>query len=575
MFKILCNDGLEEDIVKKLSMRHEVILNHYPKDELNKMIKDIDILVIRSKTKVDKELVDHALKTKKLKLIIRAGVGLDNIDFDYCLKHGIKVHNTPKASTQVVAELTLSFMLALSRRITYANQTMKDMTWEKNTLVGSELYGKTLGIIGFGRIGQKVAYMASIFDMHIIYYDVMKHDSPYEQVSLDDLYQQSDYITLHAPSQDKPFIDFDTLKLLKKGCHIINTSRGSAINEEALMSGLDQGIIKSAALDVYQVEPNNNEKLTTYQQVILTPHIGANTNEASKRIALEVYEIIKKYEEIVSMPKRLEVGMPVLMEFQSIEENIHLAAQLKLDFIELNMNFLYCMPTHKLRQHLIEGKEKYHLFYTFHYYDNVDISSPNPNYLNYLVSDIKLIGESLNGLITKLVLHIEPGSFMTIHSEKHYVYKYDKDYVSRTVKNIQLLQDILAPYNILIVLENVPIHPYMESLYQGLKEAHISFTWDIGHDVIYEHYLFSTFRNKYDLDIKHMHMHNVLNVNDHQRLTQGKLNIKEYIKYAMNHNLSVVIEVKDKENLIESVQYLFDYVDAIGDQVVEDHIWTP
>jgi hypothetical protein len=275
------------------------------------------------------------------------------------------------------------------------------------------------------------------------------------------------------------------------------------------------------------------------------------------------------------MPKRLEVGMPVLMEFQTIEDNIKLAVQLKLDFLELNMNFLYCMPTPKLRDTLQEAKDTHGLSYTFHYYDNVDISSPNDNYMTYLMSDMTLIGKTLQGLVSKIVLHIEPGSFMTIYSEKHYVYKYDKDYVSRTVSNVLKLQDILNAYGILIVLENVPIHPYMEALYQGLKEAQISFTWDIGHDVIYEHYLFSSFRTKYHLDIKHMHMHNVLNLSDHQRLTLGKLNIKEYIKYAMNHHLSVVIEVKDKDNIIESVQYLYDYVDALGDQVVEDQIWTP
>jgi D-3-phosphoglycerate dehydrogenase len=206
----------------------------------------------------------------------------------------IKVYNTPKASTQSVAELTLSFMLTLSRNITYANQTMKDMLWEKNRLIGSELHGKTLGIIGFGRIGQKVAHMASIFDMEVIYYDLMSYvESPYKKVTLDELYKNSDYITLHAPAQESPFIDFDTLPRLKKGCHIINTSRGSAINEEALMKGLDEDIIASAALDVFNTEPNNNEKLTTYKQVILTPHIGANTSEASIRIALEVYKIIK------------------------------------------------------------------------------------------------------------------------------------------------------------------------------------------------------------------------------------------------------------------------------------------
>jgi hypothetical protein len=146
------------------------------------------------------------------------------------------------------------------------------------------------------------------------------------------------------------------------------------------MKGLDEGIISSAALDVFNTEPNNNEKLTAYKQVILTPHIGANTSEASKRIALEVFKIISTYMEIMSKPKRLQVGMPVLMDFQTIEDNIKLALELKLDFIELNMNFLYCMPTPTLRETLKEAKENHGLSYTFNYYVNVDISSPNPNY---------------------------------------------------------------------------------------------------------------------------------------------------------------------------------------------------
>ncbi len=575
MSLILLNDSLDQTIIDQLNESFDVINHHYDKTALLEKIKSVDVIVIRSKTTIDKDVIDAACETGTLKLIVRAGVGMDNIDCKYAELKGIAVRNTPKASTQVVAELTLSFMLALSRNISYADASMKQMAWEKKTLVGSELNGKTLGIVGFGRIGRKVAGFASIFDMNIIFYDVYPVESDYEQVDLETLFKTSDYITLHAPAQNKPFINKDVLELLKPGVRIINTSRGSAIDEEALMKGIDEKIISGAALDVYQTEPNRNEKLTTYQEIILTPHIGANTIEASKRIGEEVYDTIMKFMERKNMPKRLEVGMPVLMEFKSVEENIKLAQKLKLDFVELNMNFLYCYPSDDLRQRLEKAYQDTGMKFTFHYYDNVDISSPNENYMTYLKADMKLIGEKLQGLIKKIVLHIEPGSFMTIFSEKHYVYKYDENYETRTVANVKALQDILDAYGIMIVLENVPIHPYMEFLYKALQEQGFHFTWDIGHDVIYEHYLFSTFRTKYQLDIRHMHMHNVLDQSDHQRLTLGKLKIKEYINYAMNHQLSVVIEVKDKENLEESVKYMYDYLDAIGDQDVEDKIWTP
>ena len=575
MVRILLNDGLDQDVIDLLEKDYDVVNNHYDHNELKNEIKKYDVLVVRSKTTVDKSIIDASLETSKLKLIIRAGVGLDNIDLDYANKNNIIVKNTPKASTQVVAELTISFMLALSRNITLANESMKKMEWTKNSLKGSELYLKTLGIIGFGRIGRKVAKLATVFNMNVIYYDLYTIESEFEQVTLHELFNRSDYISLHAPAQEEPFINYETLSKLKKGVKIINTSRGSAINEDALVKGIKENIISGAALDVYQKEPNINIKLTKLKQVIMTPHIGASTSEATKRIGHEVYKTIKSFYDVKKKTKRLNVGMPVLMEYQTIEENIVLASQLNLDFIELNMNFLYCYPSQELRQKLVSAKEKYGLSFTFHYYDNVDISSPNSNYMEYLNKDMDFIGKTLNGLIDKLVLHIEPGSFMTIFSEKHYVYKYDKEYVSRTLKNIKLLEKTLKGYNIRVVLENVPIFPYMENLYKTLNENGVAFTWDVGHDVMYEHYLFSSFRKKFNLNIKHMHLHNVFNRSDHHRLTLGKLNIKEYIKYAMNNDISVVIEVKDRENLEESVNYLYDYLDGIQDQVVEDNIWTP
>ena len=223
----------------------------------------------------------------------------------------------------------------------------------------------------------------------------------------------------------------------------------------------------------------------------------------------------------------------------------------------------------------MNAQDVHGLHYSFHYYDNVDISSPNINYFNYLKADMKLIGETFSGLISKIVLHIEPGSFMTIFSEKHYVYKYDTSYVKRTLDNLKILKSILEDYNIDMVLENVPIHPYMEALYEALGKHHYTFTWDIGHDVIYEHYLFSRFRTKFSLDIKHMHMHNVLEKSDHQRLDLGKLSIKEYLKYVLKHNLSCVVEVKDSENLKASKLYLDSLIPSIDVKDIHVQILTP
>lgn len=267
--------------------------------------------------------------------------------------------------------------------------------------------------------------------------------------------------------------------------------------------------------------------------------------------------------------------MPVLMEFKTIKENIDFALKHQFDFIELNMNFLNCYPNKSLRKILLETIETTQLNFTFHYYDNVDISSPNHNYLNYLVHDMQMVGENLHGIITRIVLHIEPGSFMTIFSEKHYVYKYDSNYVNRTIDNLYKLKSILDTYGIQIVLENVPIHPFMEDLYKVLGENDFTFTWDIGHDAIYDHYLFSSFRKKYNLSIKHMHMHNVIEKSDHQKLPLGKLQIKEYFKYVIKNDLTCVIEVKDKDNLVESKIFIDKLKVHIDKNNIDPQIITP
>jgi len=270
-----------------------------------------------------------------------------------------------------------------------------------------------------------------------------------------------------------------------------------------------------------------------------------------------------------------KIGMPVLLEFQNIKDNVDFALEHKFDFVELNMNFLYCYPNEKLREELLDMKSRTNLEFSFHYYDNVDISSPNLNYLQYLLNDMKMIGENLKSIIKKLVLHIEPGSFMTIFSEKHYVYKYDSNYVERTINNLNKISLILEKYDISIVLENVPIHPFMEDLYKELSKQNFCFTWDIGHDVIYDHYLFSNFRNKYGLCIKHMHMHNVIEKSDHQKLSIGNLQIKEYFKYVIKNDLTCVIEVKDKDNLADSKKFLDNLKLEVTKNNLHPHIITP
>lgn len=257
---------------------------------------------------------------------------------------------------------------------------------------------------------------------------------------------------------------------------------------------------------------------------------------------------------------KIKIGLPTLMEYQSVIENLELAKELDLDFIELNMNMTYCFPKPEFRYKMLRYKQEYQIDFTMHYYDTVDVSSPNPNYQEYLFKDIRELAKNLEGIISRLILHIEPGAFMTIHSEKKYVYRFDSDYEIRTIDNLSKIRNILAEYDIELMLENVPIHPFMENLYKELGKYEFNFCWDIGHDVIYNDYLFSLFKEKHQLRVKHMHMHNVAGLKDHQELQVGDLDIPSYIDFAVENDLNVVVEVKDSENLKSSVQYIKEYL---------------
>lgn len=301
MTKILVTDGMDKRAVQDLKdMDYDVTEQFFAPEELKVQVQNFDIIVVRSATKVRKEIIDSALQTGNLKLIIRGGVGVDNIDVAYAESKGIKVRNTPKASSQSVAELVLGHMFSLARFIGIANVSMREGKWNKKKYKGIELSGKTLGIVGFGRIGQVLAKKANALGMKIIYTDILgqnKDYSDYDFVSFDQLLADSDFISLHVPgNKDKsPLIDKDKIAKMKDGVYLLNCSRGGVVDEKALSEALNSGKVAGAAVDVYFEEPNKNIELVNHERVSATPHIGASTKEAQKRIGQEVISTIKEY----------------------------------------------------------------------------------------------------------------------------------------------------------------------------------------------------------------------------------------------------------------------------------------
>ena len=278
--RILVTDGMDKTAMAQLREQgHEVVEQFYEPDQLGAALRDFDVAVVRSKTKVRKEHIDAA-KGGKLKLIIRGGVGVDNIDVDYAKANGIDVKNTPRASSQSVAELAMGHMFACARYLSIAGHTMREGKWEKKAYgKGIELQGKTLGIVGFGRIGQHLGVMAKAIGMKV--------------VAMDELLAKSDFISVHAPAVDGgALINAERIAKMKDGVVIINTSRGTNVDEDALLAALESGKVRAAGLDVYADEPASNVALYSHPMVSCTPHIGAATVEAQKRIGQEIVEII-------------------------------------------------------------------------------------------------------------------------------------------------------------------------------------------------------------------------------------------------------------------------------------------
>lgn len=299
--RILVTDGMDKSALAQLKANgHEVVEQFYEPDALGAALKDFDVCVVRSATKVRAQHIDAA-KGGKLKLIIRGGVGVDNIDVKYAEANGIAVKNTPKASSASVAELALAHMLSCARFISICGHTMREDKWEKKACgKGIEIGGKTLGVIGYGRIGQALGKMAQALGMKVLAYDIFHVDGlecdTMRYVEMDELLAKSDFISLHTPSIDgKTLINAENIAKMKDGVVFVNTSRGNNVDEDALLEALNSGKIRSAGLDVYASEPANNHALYSHPAVSCTPHIGAATVEAQKRIGAEIVDIIETF----------------------------------------------------------------------------------------------------------------------------------------------------------------------------------------------------------------------------------------------------------------------------------------
>jgi D-3-phosphoglycerate dehydrogenase len=294
-WKILIADGLEEKGQAMLRAQAQVEdRNGISAQELRSILPEFDALIVRSRTRVTAELLEHAAR---LKVIGRAGVGVDNIDLDAARAHGIIVVNSPLATTVAVAELTMGLLLATARAIPRADAAMKQGKWLKKELEGIELQEKTLGLIGFGRIGREVAHRALAFGMRILAYDPLIPEDVIRQAnvtpsSLETLLQRSDFISLHIPLTDETrnLLSTQAFAQMKTGVRLICTARGGIIDEQALLQALKEGKVAAAALDVFAVEPPALNELITHPNLIATPHIGAQTVEAQTRAAEMIAE---------------------------------------------------------------------------------------------------------------------------------------------------------------------------------------------------------------------------------------------------------------------------------------------
>jgi D-3-phosphoglycerate dehydrogenase len=303
MVNVLVSDPIDEQGVKMLREAGLTVdqRTDITAEELKKVIGDYDAIVVRSRTKLTEEVLR---KATNLRAIARAGVGLDNIDTGHAKEKNIEVFNSPEAPCNAVAELVMGLMLSMARHISAADSTMKQGRWEKNRLTGIELSGRTLGVIGFGRIGYMVGKKARALGMEVLAYDVLMNKLRHfveeiggKDVDLDTLLAKSDFITVHVPllPQTRHMISTKQFEKMKDGVYVVNAARGGIVDEAALKAALDSGRVVGAAFDVFESEPSPDPELVGRANVVCTPHIGAGSAEAQLANSTIVAEKLIKF----------------------------------------------------------------------------------------------------------------------------------------------------------------------------------------------------------------------------------------------------------------------------------------
>ena len=317
--KVLLNDGLNKEGIK-IFTEAGIVADTKKRDTktLVAQIGEFDALIVRSSTKVTREVVESGVKGN-LKIVARAGIGYDNIDTVAASENGIVVKNAPWSNINATAELALALMLNAARNIPQAHSSLKHAIWSKKPFEGMELSGKTLGIIGCGRIGQRLSELVIGFNMEVIGYDpVVNASSRIKFLPKEDVLKRADYITLHA-SGAQPIITEKEIMLMKSTAYLINTSRGHLVDEEALFNALKAGKIAGAALDVYKDEPKNEgdtftSKLRDLKNVVLSPHLGASTKEAQLKTSKEIAQVVTDYLKKGDFSDAVNVGENIELE---------------------------------------------------------------------------------------------------------------------------------------------------------------------------------------------------------------------------------------------------------------------
>jgi D-3-phosphoglycerate dehydrogenase len=302
-FKVLIPDKLEKKVTEILEEAGFEVVNKpgITVEDCAKIVADYDAMIVRSGIKVTKEILDAA---KKLKLVVRAGVGYDNIDTKYAAEKGIVVENTPFGNVNAAAEHTITLLMMLAKHVIHAHHELKNGTWNRKH-EGTELKGKTLGIVGLGNVGKKVAKVALALEMDVLVYDPFVDEGKVKELGakkaeLDEIYKTSDYISVHVPLNEKTknLISDAEFEKMKTGVRILNVARGGVVNEKALETALSNGKVAAAALDVYEQEPPVCHSLIGHNKVICTPHLGASTKEAQINVGLDAaYQIIEALKE--------------------------------------------------------------------------------------------------------------------------------------------------------------------------------------------------------------------------------------------------------------------------------------